>query len=81
MAQKRPSGIGVWFKEEIENTLRAVDLANFDVSQHIHTPEMHLYRLGYEAAIDSLASAFGIQYSRRTNLTAPHLPGTDVDIG
>lgn len=81
MAQKRPSGIGVWFKEEIENTLRAVDLANLDVAQHIHTPEMNLYRRGYEAAIDSLASAFGIEYARRTTLTPLHLPAREADSG
>jgi len=66
MTQSRKSGIGVWFKEEIENTICAVDLANKDVAQHIVTPEMQMYRLGYEAAIEALATAFGVKYTRTT---------------
>jgi len=79
MAQQRPSGIGVWFKEEVENTIRAVDLANLDVAQHIRTPEMQLYRLGYEAAIDALASAFGIEYTRRTTVPVPQASSVSVE--
>ena len=44
--------VRTWFPDEIENTIRAIDQANNDVAQHIRTPEMQLYRLGYEAAID-----------------------------
>lgn len=75
MARQSPSGIGVWFKEEIENTLQAIDTANLDIAQHIDTPEMEMYRRGYEAAMEAVSRAFGIQYSRtRTPLQRRQLP-------
>jgi hypothetical protein len=55
-------GLGVWLRDEIEDTLLAVDIANLDIADHIDTPEMRLYRKGYEAAIRSVAAAFGIAY-------------------
>lgn len=68
MAAETATGIGVWFRDEIEAIIRAVDVANMDVARHIETPEMRLYRLGYEAAIDALATAFGVGYVRVTGL-------------
>jgi hypothetical protein len=74
------SGLRVWFRDEIEHTIEAVDLANRDIARHINTPEMTMYRMGYEAAIEAFATAFGIRYVRpnqsslipgRTNSGAP----------
>jgi hypothetical protein len=62
-AQARSRGLGVWFKDEIKNTLLALDAANLDIAQHVDTPEMRLYRKGYEAAIQAMATAFGISYT------------------
>ena len=59
--QRRQAGIGVWFKEEIENTIHSIDLANHDVAQHIQTNEMRLYRAGFDAALDAVATAFGVE--------------------
>lgn len=56
--------VRTWFPDEIENTIMAIDQANHDVAQHIPTPEMHMYRLGYEAAIDAMVTAFGLDYRR-----------------
>ena len=63
MPQAKSHGLGVWFKDEIKNTLLALDAANLDIAQHIDTPEMRLYREGYEAAIQAMAIAFGVSYT------------------
>ncbi len=55
-------GLEVWFRDDIQNTLRAVDSANSDLFKTISTPEMRLYRQGYEAAIRAIGEAFGIRY-------------------
>ncbi len=57
-------GLRVWFRDEIENTVLAVDRANLDIAQHIPTEQMHLYRAGFEAAVDAILGAFGIAYRR-----------------
>lgn len=69
--------VRTWFPDEIENTIRAIDQANNDVAQHIRTPEMQLYRLGYEAAIDALVTAFGLDYRR--SVAASTLPPRSGD--
>lgn len=58
--------LGIWFADEIKNILVAVDKANQDVAKHVDTPEMALYRLGYRAAIEAIATAFGIAYGNKT---------------
>jgi hypothetical protein len=60
-SQYLDSGLHVWFRDDIKNTLRAVNSANADLFRVINTPEMRLYRQGYEAAIRSIAEAFGIR--------------------
>ena len=53
---------GVWFPEEILNALAAVERANADVAAAVNTPEMALYRRGWESAIGAMAAAFGLAY-------------------
>ena len=65
MTHHTSRNLGIWFADEIENILVAVDKANQDVAKHVDTPEMHLYRLGYQAAIEAIATAFGIAYSTK----------------
>jgi hypothetical protein len=60
--QYSSSGLDVWFKEDIQNALKAVDSANAELFKVINTPEMRLYRQGYEAAIRAVAEAFGIRH-------------------
>ena len=59
------SGLNVWFKEDIQNALRAVDSANADLFETIGIPEMELYRRGYKAALRAMGEAFGIRYTLR----------------
>ncbi|MBC8492377.1 MAG: hypothetical protein H8D43_01225 [Chloroflexi bacterium] len=66
MAHNNPNDTDIWFVDDIENILIAVDKANLDIARHIDTPEMRVYRLGYEAAIGAIASAFGIAYATKT---------------
>ncbi len=59
-------GLGIWFRGQIEDALIAVDMANLEMARHVDTPEMRLYRLGYEAAILAVAAFFGIHYAAKT---------------
>lgn len=59
-------GLKVWFRDEIHNTLAAVDTANFDLASSIDSAEMKIYRKGYAAAIQAVAAAFGVAYSPRS---------------
>jgi len=66
--ERRNPGTRVWFRDDILDTLSAVDSANWDVAQHIETSEMQLYRKGYEAAIRATALAFGLSYTPRSQI-------------
>ena len=57
------AGFNCWFRDDINNALRAIDSASAEVFDLITTPEMRLYRRGYEAAIRAMAEAFGIHYA------------------
>jgi hypothetical protein len=52
--------LDVWFKADIRNALVAVNCANLDIAAAIDTPEIRVYRKGYEAAIRAVAAVFGI---------------------
>ena len=60
--ERRDHSSGVWFPNEIMNALEAVERANADVAAAVNTPEMALYRRGWEAAIGAMAAAFGLAY-------------------
>ena len=62
MRRTRSCGFKIWFRDEIENVIHAVDAANSDIASCIDTPEMALYRKGYEAALHAVAQALGIDY-------------------
>ncbi len=64
--ERRTSRPGVWFRDDILDTLAAVDAANWDIAQHIDSREMLLYRMGFEAAIQAVAAAFGLAYQPRS---------------
>lgn len=74
MTRHSRSGSGIWFADDIENILTAVDEANLDVARHVDTPEMRVYRLGYEAAIEAIATAFGIAYVPKTPIAQSTRP-------
>ncbi len=62
MYQGTQRGLKVWFRDEIQNTLMAIDTANLDLVSAIDSAEMQIYRKGYAAAIRAVAAAFGIPY-------------------
>ncbi len=56
------SRLNVWFKDDIQNALRAIDSANAELFSVVNTPELQIYRRGYEAALRAMAEAFGLRY-------------------
>ena len=56
-------GLGIWFRDGIENILLAVDEANLDMVSRFDAPEVRIYRRGFAAAISAVATAFGLQYA------------------
>lgn len=76
--KRRNRAPGVWFRDDISDALDAVDAANWDVARHIDTPEMLLYRMGFEAAIRAMATAFGLDYTPRSRPGERKLRVVDV---
>ena len=56
-------GLGIWFKDGIEDILLAIDEANLDMVSRFDAPEVRVYRQGFAAAISAVATAFGIRYA------------------
>jgi hypothetical protein len=72
-------GLGIWFKDGIENILLAIDEANLDMVSRFDAPEVRIYRQGFAAAISAVATAFGIRYASPRTIPAqtaniPDLP-------
>ncbi len=63
MRRARSDNFKIWFRDEIENVIHAIDAANGDIASCIDTPEMALYRKGYEAALNAVAEALGVEYA------------------
>lgn len=76
MYQGAQRGLKVWFRDEIQNTLVAIDTANLDLVSAIDSAEMQIYRKGYAAAIRAVAAAFGIPYPPSGHST-PHAEVVD----
>ncbi len=72
--QRRNQAPGVWYRNDILDILTAVDEANWDVAQHIGTPQMRLYRKGFEAAVQAIAAAFGLAYKSRVGDSSQSSP-------
>ena len=62
MEKRLASGIGVWFEQQIEDALQAVNEANEDIADLVPTAEMRIYRRGYVAAINAISATFGCNY-------------------
>lgn len=65
MGQRRAPSVRTWFPDEVEAILRAVMMANGDLADAISSPEMKLYRRGFDAAVAAIAAAFQIDAPRR----------------
>lgn len=57
--------VRTWFPDEVFNVLQSVALANGDLADAIDTPEMALYRRGFDAAVAAIAAGFGIDAPQR----------------
>jgi hypothetical protein len=73
MVQGTQRGLKIWFRDEIQNTLVAVDMANLDLFSSIDSPEMQMYRRGYVAAMRAVAAAFGLSYSPHIDQMQPQV--------
>jgi hypothetical protein len=75
MYREEERGLGIWFKDEIENILLAIDEANLDMVSRFDAPEVRIYRQGFAAAISAVATAFGIRYTalRTTPTQTAHI--------
>jgi hypothetical protein len=65
MYREEETGLGIWFKDGIENILLAIDEANLDMVSRFDAPEVRIYRQGFAAAISAVATAFGIRSDMR----------------
>lgn len=73
MYQGTQRGLKIWFRDEIQNTLVAVDMANMDLVSGIDSSEVQMYRRGYAAAIRAVAAAFGLSYSPQIDHMEPQV--------
>jgi hypothetical protein len=71
MYEKEETGLGIWFKDGIENILLAIDEANLGMVSRFDAPEVRIYRQGFAAAISAVATAFGIRYAS-SRITTDH---------
>jgi hypothetical protein len=71
MYGEQETGLGIWFKDGIENILLAIDEANLDMVSRFDAPEVRIYRQGFAAAISAVATAFGIRYAP-SRITTDH---------
>jgi len=70
MYREEDRGLGIWFRDGIENVLLAIDEANLDMVSRFDTPEVRIYRQGFAAAISAVATAFGIRYASPRTIPA-----------
>lgn len=63
MYREEERGLGIWFKDGIENILLAIDETNLDMVSRFDSAEVRIYRQGFAAAISAVATAFGIRYA------------------
>ena len=70
MYGKEERGLGIWFRDGIENILLAIDEANLDMVSRFDAPEVRIYRQGFAAAISAVATAFGVRYTSPRTIPA-----------
>ena len=51
-----------WHVHDIAAAMRAVAMSSDAIAQHINTPEMQVYRLGFDTALAALAVSLGINW-------------------
>ncbi len=71
--------LDIWSRDDIRNVILAANAASADAAMRVIKDEtspavqgaLHAYREGYEAALMTLATAFGIPLSSGRHLRAP----------
>jgi len=61
MTLKPDHDLTFWYRDGVENILRAVDEASRRMADWDGSAEIRTYRLGFAAAIRCVAAAFGIE--------------------
>ena len=64
-----PQGLRAYFRADIIGALDAVNLSTAAIADHIDTPEMAMYRLGFDTALRAVAVTFGIDWPAGRELT------------
>ena len=73
-------GLGIWFKDGIENILLAVDEANLDMVSRFDAAEVRIYRQDFAAAISAVATAFGIRYASPRTIPVQNTNVVDLPV-
>jgi len=60
MTRPGAGSVRAWFPDELAAALATVSIANSDIAGAIDTPEMQLYRRGFDAALRALAALFQV---------------------
>lgn len=50
----------VFWREDIQSILRAIDCANASLAAHVPVAEVAIYRAGFAAALQAVATSFGV---------------------
>ena len=51
----------IFLREDIKNVLRAIDGANQALAAHVPMHDVTVYRAGFAAALDAVATAFDVR--------------------
>ena len=63
MASQNNMRTEVYVRDDIENVLRAIDRANCDLLTLLGSTEADIYRSGFVAALQAVATAFSIRFT------------------
>ncbi len=55
------SGLRCWFPDEVQAIIRAVDSANHCIAANVPVHDAQLYRAGFRAALQAVATAFDVR--------------------
>ena len=61
----------VWYVEDIENILRAMELSCQQLAAQVEDPDVVSFRRGFMAALAATATSFGIRVDTKSLSSAP----------
>ncbi len=74
MGQVAPIRTEVFWRDDIESILRAIDLANGALAVNLPVREVEIYRAGFRAALTAAAEAFAVKLDGQAQARMPRLP-------